>query len=223
MPSLNRQISDLRRPNFEAKYFVPYGPLSELLTEDVVREAILGSKIEDFNKIDTIKRVVGGARRIFAILVVMEELELIYNFIEHDQFQNAELDHKLPLLKPYLEVVFGKEKIDEEKKKLHEDKKKTDDQKKEEKKGLEMQMERIEDLASKFEETQWEFAVPSFPRNSSHRLLHKFTRLPFTEERPVGEGGFGVVYKITLPMTLSGSDSGHVSDCRWDSPSSSLS
>jgi hypothetical protein len=207
MSSLRDEIEKLRRLNYQRKCFVPYRPLSKLLTEGRIRQAIQNSSIDVCDHDSTIERVVDGARRIFAILVTMGEPELICNFVQHDQLQNSKLDHKLPLSTPDLQIVFGRERIEEEREKLDEDWKKTEEEKEEENKRIEEEREKMELRVKKFEQTQWEYAIPVFPLDPTHRILNSSITLPFTKERFLGQGGFGQVYKVTLPMTMSGPDS----------------
>ena len=51
---------------------------------------------------------------------------------------------------------------------------------------------------TRFFEVQWEFVVPIFFPRSIHRSLHADTVLPYIQEEELSEGGFGVIYKVTL-------------------------
>lgn len=55
-----------------------------------------------------------------------------------------------------------------------------------------------DEIVSDFYEKQWEFVAPIFSRNVVHRSLHEDIRLPFVQNKKIGEGGFGVVYEIEL-------------------------
>jgi len=62
----------------------------------------------------------------------------------------------------------------------------------------EMLQEIIPDIAAEFYRTQWDLVAPVFSRGVVHRELHDSTRLPFTQEVLIGDGGFGEVYEIEL-------------------------
>jgi hypothetical protein len=50
-----------------------------------------------------------------------------------------------------------------------------------------------------FYDKQWHFTAPIFSDSVFTRLLPRETILPITEEEQLGEGGFGNVYRITIP------------------------
>ncbi|KAK6352409.1 hypothetical protein TWF730_009236 [Orbilia blumenaviensis] len=54
------------------------------------------------------------------------------------------------------------------------------------------------EIAEEFYERQWEFVSPVWSKNAMHRELPSDVRLPFTKNERLGQGGFGVVYEITL-------------------------
>lgn len=196
MSSLEKKIDDLHFRNSETERFVPYGSLDKLLTEDEIRTAVEESDIEVFRR-DYITRVVlSGGKRVFAVLVSIDRLELIYNFIEHDNYSAAKLDDKLPLSKADLETIFGKVNIESE---LEEFKKSNADERK--RRELQKRSRDVERWARHFEDKQYEYIAPSFQRKLTHRILDNRLRLPFKTKKPIGEGGFGDVYKVTLPLT----------------------
>lgn len=57
----------------------------------------------------------------------------------------------------------------------------------------------IPDDYREFYDTQWAFSAPIFGSNLQHRILHDKCILPFQEIEEKGEGGFGVVSKVSLP------------------------
>ena len=207
MSTLEEQIDNLRLQDSEYKKFVPYTSLSELLTEDVIRTTVRSSDIEVFVLEDVIKRVYHGGKRIFAILIAMDQIELIVNFIKHDDFQNVDLDNKLPIGKADLEKIFGMTEIVRRMEDYDTDRNVGGLQKEQEKKTLNKRKVDIGKWVRQFEEKQYEYIVPTFPRKSSHRIVSNLIRLPFIEQKQIGEGGFGVVYKVTLPSQLYGSGS----------------
>ncbi|KAI9785126.1 MAG: hypothetical protein M1839_000764 [Geoglossum umbratile] len=56
----------------------------------------------------------------------------------------------------------------------------------------------VPEIVDDFYEKQWEFVAPIFSRDVVHRFLPKETRLPFTSDKVIGSGGFGVVSEIKL-------------------------
>jgi hypothetical protein len=55
-----------------------------------------------------------------------------------------------------------------------------------------------EAIAVEFDERQWEFAAPVFPKRVIPRSLQQDIVLPFLKETRIGGGGFGAVYEIKL-------------------------
>lgn len=53
-------------------------------------------------------------------------------------------------------------------------------------------------VAIRFDEKQWELAAPVFSKRVIPRSLEQRTILPILKETCIGEGGFGVIYEITL-------------------------
>jgi hypothetical protein len=51
----------------------------------------------------------------------------------------------------------------------------------------------------RFFDHQWSFSAPIFERSLLHRNLHKRTILPFMTMTPIGDGGFGNVFRVTVP------------------------
>jgi hypothetical protein len=195
MSSLEKRIYELHCGISESERFIPYESLDKLLTEDEIRNALKESDIDIIRRNDISERVFSGGKRIFAILVSIDHLELIYSFIEHDNYSTAKLDDKLPLSKADLETMFGKENIENELRELEEGNA-TNSKRRE----LERRARDIEKWARRFEDNQYEYFVPSFQRKSTHRKLSDRLRLPFKTKKALGKGGFGEVYKVTLPL-----------------------
>jgi hypothetical protein len=107
MASLEDHIVTLQQKNFESSYFVPTDELYELLSEQRVREAVVTSGIAIQHCEETISIIMSGARKIFAILILMKSEALIWNFIKHDQLQIETLDAKLPLSEAELERAIN--------------------------------------------------------------------------------------------------------------------
>ncbi|KAI4160296.1 MAG: hypothetical protein LQ342_005888 [Letrouitia transgressa] len=54
-------------------------------------------------------------------------------------------------------------------------------------------------LAIRFETRQWEVISPYFRPERNHRILPESTILPFTHQEAIREGGFGHIWKVSLP------------------------
>lgn len=106
--SIEERIVCLQTRNFESSSFVPAGELEKLLTEEVVWTTVQQSAIDVSKRKETVRIVVSGARAIFAILVLQSKLHFIRNFIEQDQYQNGQLDAKLPVSELALQNLLGK-------------------------------------------------------------------------------------------------------------------
>lgn len=60
-------------------------------------------------------------------------------------------------------------------------------------------------LTVKFLKFQWDYIAPIWgDGSSSHKVLSTEAILPFTEEKPVSEGSFGLTFMITLKSTHQG-------------------
>jgi hypothetical protein len=97
------QISQLRCPNVEYRYFIPHHVLMQLMSKDWIYEVLVVSGLER-QYIQEIANVIAtGAHKIFAILILIGKAKLVTNFIERDQLQPSMLDHKLPFRQDDLE------------------------------------------------------------------------------------------------------------------------
>lgn len=108
LEELRAQIKAIRQPNFERRRFIPHRSLCALMDDYTVRKAIQECGIAPYHVQETSDAVIRGAHRIFAILVLLGKAELISKFIEHDQFQHSQLDHKLPYRREHLETLLPK-------------------------------------------------------------------------------------------------------------------
>lgn len=95
----------LRQENFDTQKFVPEGKLHDLLNEDVITKSIRSCGIEYYKHAETVDTIANGARKIFAILVLLNQEAAITKFIENDQLQCSQLDSKLPFPLSILESM----------------------------------------------------------------------------------------------------------------------
>ena len=108
MALLQQQIDALRcKMDGRSKFFVPHQSLYNLLTRSVVLKSIQDCGGVPWYSVErTVDKIMAGARRIFAILVMLHREEKhILSFIEHDHFQGSPLDSKLPLSRTVLDAI----------------------------------------------------------------------------------------------------------------------
>lgn len=165
MEELKDSIDSLRVENHECRTFVPQNSLFQLLTREKIEDMcsnITGAS-QQGTQDDVVTTIMGGARRIFAILILCDHPEFIINFIKTvDQFQPSELDHRLPFDINTLQRVLPSVRAD------------------------------------KFHKIQWEFSAPHLSNTGIPRCLEPKIILPFSEDRRLDEGGFGVVYSVKM-------------------------
>ncbi|KAJ8124952.1 hypothetical protein O1611_g8687 [Lasiodiplodia mahajangana] len=216
--SLRREIYARCLTNTAREEFVPYEWLSDLLTEEKVRDALeaLDDGIIDKDECPQIARDVWEfGLKTFAIFLTMKRPDLIYRFFQTDQFDKdacSILDKRLPMEEAKLRHALGLTRIQTDIDKLLENANRKGamlDRDPKFKKLKEQEAECI-GLCQQFMSVQDMFLSPTFPQGPLHRLLLDSTRLPFVLNSGHGEtagsgaanppsGGFGKVSKETLP------------------------
>lgn len=215
--TLQGEIQKRQQVNTDGLKFVPYTWLKEILTTAKISAALECSSIEEDERLSVAIIVRNSGLRIFAILVLMGEPGLIYNFIQWDQYVNKDhLDNMLPLRKKQLKEIFGVKKLKEERTKFMEGKEPTEIKSNPEYKKLNRLLSEREEWAGDFKSTQYMFLIPTFPQATPHRIVSDYMRLPFlsrddlkakknkTKVPPPG-GNFGFVFKEKLPPLQYGS------------------
>jgi hypothetical protein len=165
MEELKDLIDSLRVENHECRTFIPQNSLFQLLTREKIEDmwSHIASASQQGIQDDVVTTIMGGARRIFAILILCDHPEYIINFIKTvDQFQPSELDHRLPFDINTLQRILPDVR------------------------------------AEKFHKLQWEFSAPHLSSTGIPRCLESKIILPFSEDRRLDEGGFGVVYSVKM-------------------------
>ena len=165
MEELKDSIDSLRVENHECRTFVPQNSLFQLLTREKIEDMCsnITSASQHGIQDDVVMTIMGGARKIFAILILCDHPECIIDFIKTvDQFQPSELDHRLPFDINTLQHILP---------------------------GF---------RGEKFYKIQWEFSTPHLSSTGIPRCLEPKIILPFSEDRRLGEGGFGVVYSVKI-------------------------
>ncbi|RDW60751.1 hypothetical protein BP6252_12134 [Coleophoma cylindrospora] len=100
MQSLKEQILLERRENYDGKIFVPNLSLDRLMTTDCVRRVLQEcDKINAHDRSAVEQCINDGNFKVFAILLIIGEVDKLLEFVKNDQFQDSpsNLDHKLPL------------------------------------------------------------------------------------------------------------------------------
>ncbi|KAK4221300.1 kinase-like domain-containing protein [Podospora fimiseda] len=99
----------LRYINFELRHFIPEDALYEALSEASVESSLRSSKVRFYEIPDLTKGILEGARKCFAILVLIDQGAAISDFFRHDSLQQSLPDHRLPYSLEMLQQVFGKD------------------------------------------------------------------------------------------------------------------
>jgi hypothetical protein len=108
MESLKESLLGLRQRNYWNNHFVSEIDLYALMSEELIRKALLDCDLPPNNLPETVKTVCAGLRKIFAILILNGDAKLVTKFIAFDQLQRTELDKKLPLHLDELCLVLPK-------------------------------------------------------------------------------------------------------------------
>lgn len=94
----------------DKKYFVPEGALRRLLSSPEVQHeipAILqNAKVEFYRQLEILDTINAGGYKIFGILVVIDQMQYITNFIETDLFLKRDLDSRIPLKLSDIEAII---------------------------------------------------------------------------------------------------------------------
>jgi hypothetical protein len=113
MPDLKDKIIGIQAKNFESKWYVPGKELNDLLSKIVVEEAVARYVLEAYRRTEAVQIILKGARKVFAVLILMGKESSILNFIEHDHLQDQVLDAKLPFQKPQLSEILDEHSAEE--------------------------------------------------------------------------------------------------------------
>jgi serine/threonine protein kinase len=162
MTTLRALIRNQRVKNDDGHWFIPNGNLDSCLTPTAVYNCLQDCGIDAWNLDEVTTVVIQGAKKVFAVLLLIRHEKDIVRFVEYDGFQNQSLDSRVPLSLDVLRRIFR-------------------------------------DAAEEFYEEQWLVTAPIFTKHLTHRYFQDETVLPFTTSRPVGRGGFGQIYDVTIP------------------------
>jgi len=102
---LHRSLNEHRVENARVQFFVPEKDLDSIMTEEVVTQVIEDSLLSH-RPDEVVRFVMRDARKIFAILVLINQIPLINRFICGDQLQMRCLDHSLPFTRDHLHDIL---------------------------------------------------------------------------------------------------------------------
>ena len=106
MQDLKDKLFKIQVRNFESRWYIPGRELNKLLSKSMVEEAVICCGIEVDKRIEVVRVILRGARKIFAILVLLGKERSIVNFMEHDHLLDQRLDSRLPFGRPELEEIL---------------------------------------------------------------------------------------------------------------------
>jgi hypothetical protein len=107
MAELKQKITRLRQNNWDSKRFIPHHALESILTPEQIRIAMKESGVEATSLDEMANTIWNKARKIFAILVLIDETKLIAKFLGEDGYLESEIDARLPFDGSYLERLVG--------------------------------------------------------------------------------------------------------------------
>jgi hypothetical protein len=102
---LQRRINELRIENPNAQRFVPEDKLCDLLSRDTLVR-VLGKLSPAYLSDEVVDFVLKRAPKVFAVLVLINQVGQINKFIQNDQFGTHRLDHQLPFTRSRLKEIF---------------------------------------------------------------------------------------------------------------------
>lgn len=174
MEDLRGSIEELRyeQTNFEDRHFIPEVALFRVVSEPAISISLkdLGVPIHEIR--DLTNDIVRGARKCFAILLLIGRGREISAFFRRDSLQRSRPDSRLPYNSEALRQIFG---------------------------GKDSSLTKESHLTIKrFLEKQWEFAIPVLHQNMISRELDSSIILPFLHEERAGKGSMGEAWKIKI-------------------------
>jgi len=104
--NLRDAIRRVRQRSCTSSYFVPEGCLQAILTADNVFREISNSNIEVRHREEVVQTILAGARKTFAILVIIHQVPCITAFMNRDQLLPSTIDDKLPFSLSKLQEIM---------------------------------------------------------------------------------------------------------------------
>ena len=109
MEDFRQKLMETRcRNEYQNHYFYPHQAVHDLVTSETVHEILKDNKLKPHTIESAVQYLSNiGGRRIFAILALIHRPHLISVFIENDQLQRGDPDHKLPFKKGQLKDLLS--------------------------------------------------------------------------------------------------------------------
>lgn len=97
MEQIREAVILLRKELPESRYYVPEITLYNTLSESTIRQVLQQCSNVQVQEWEEMAKVIfNGARKILGILLIIGHVGYIKDFISSDQYQQSQLDHRLP-------------------------------------------------------------------------------------------------------------------------------
>ncbi|KAF3915108.1 hypothetical protein ABW20_dc0100546 [Dactylellina cionopaga] len=107
LQEVKQKLTGLFVENSDRKRFIPLRSLDALFSEPVVRQCIAESGIRADKREEVTANIIRGGKRVFAILIRIDSVPSINDFLEHDQFMRRPLDARLPFSENELRSILN--------------------------------------------------------------------------------------------------------------------
>ncbi|KAI9744317.1 MAG: hypothetical protein M1818_002469 [Claussenomyces sp. TS43310] len=107
---LQRRINQIRVENADSKKFVPERELHDVMSREVVAE-VVAEFIPSYHSEEVVDFIVHGARKVFGVLILINNIGHINHFIRNDQLQTRHIDYLLPFTKARLQEILDDEYV----------------------------------------------------------------------------------------------------------------
>jgi hypothetical protein len=103
--NLRSKIEGLRRQNAQNQTYIPDLLLFLLITHEVVHTELKMGNVKPYLLEELTRKIMAGAKKVFAILVLIGEVRLVKDLMERDQLQDYSLPLPLDILEDFGDVV----------------------------------------------------------------------------------------------------------------------
>jgi hypothetical protein len=106
---LKSRLKDLRRENADHRWFIPQLSLYEALSEDAIQKALQDSGTKLYQLDEIVKHIITDGMKIFAILVLTDQVARTSKLIEEGEFHDQRLPFNLDILGKQLSLPSAKD------------------------------------------------------------------------------------------------------------------